>query len=57
MDITDIVAMQLRLAIDQISNGCKINVTFLDDEQLNMYKKAMDLKDEIDIERGIKGGK
>ena len=57
MDITDIVAMQLRLAINQISSGCKINVTSLDDEQLKMYKKAMDLKDEIDIERGIKGGK
>lgn len=57
MDITDIVSMQLRLAIDQISNGCKINVTSLDDEQLNMYKKAMSLKDEINIERGIKGGK
>ena len=57
MDITDIVAMQLRLAINQISSGCKINVTSLDDEQLKMYKKAMDLKDEIDIERGIKDGK
>ena len=57
MDINDIVSMQLRLAIDQISSGCKINVTSLDDEQLKMYKKTMDLKDEIDIERGIKGGK
>ena len=53
MDIEDIVEMQLRLAIEQIKGNKKIDIDNLDDEQKEIYIKAMNLNEEIDIERGL----
>ncbi|MBQ6282593.1 MAG: hypothetical protein IJK66_03535, partial [Bacilli bacterium] len=53
MDITDKVIMQIRLAINQISNGKQIVLQDLSEKQQQMYEKVMGLRDEMDIERGV----
>lgn len=52
-DITESVAMQIKLALDQIANGKNIDTSNLSQIQLDMYKKAMSKKDNMDKERGI----
>lgn len=57
VDITDKVAMQIRMAIEQIGvKGKKFNVSHLSQEQLEMCNKAMNLGTEIDEERGLSHG-
>ena len=53
MDITNIVLMQMKLALDQISKDKKIDISELNLKQREMYKKITELTDELDIERGI----
>ena len=53
MDIEAVVTMQLRLAIDQIGKDKEIDISRLEDYQKEFYEKAMNLKDELDIERGV----
>lgn len=57
VDITDKVAMQIRMAIEQIGvKGKKFNISRLSQEQLEMCNKAMNLETEIDEERGLSHG-
>lgn len=57
VDITDKVAMQIRMAIEQIGvKGKKFNISHLSEEQLKMCNKAMNLEAEIDEERGLSHG-
>ena len=56
-DITDKVVMQIRLALEQIVSGKQVDVNMLDEKQVAMYNKAMELDEEIDIERGVRHGK
>jgi len=57
VDITDKVAMQIRMAIEQIGvKGKKFDISRLDQQQLEMCSKAMNLDEEIDVERGISHG-
>lgn len=57
IDITDKVAMQIRMAIEQIGiKGKKFNISRLNQEQLEMCSKAMNLEHEIDEERGLSHG-
>ena len=53
MNIEDKVAMQIRLALDQIANDKEVDVSDLDEKQMEMYDKAIGLTDEMDIERGV----
>ena len=54
MDIENVVLMQLKLAIEQIKNGKEIDITNLEEKEKNIYNKAINLKEELDIERGLK---
>ena len=56
MDIEDKVIMQIRLALDQISDGKKIDISSLDEKQREMYNKAISLTSEMDTERGVGNG-
>ncbi len=57
IDISDKVAMQIRMAIEQIGvEDKKFNISRLSQEQLEMYNKAMNLETEIDEERGLSHG-
>ena len=51
--IEEKVAMQIRLALDQIASDKEVNVSDLDEKQMKMYDKAIGLTDEMDIERGV----
>ena len=53
MDIENVVAMQIRLAIEQIKSNKEIDISQLDNNQKTLYNKAMNLNEEIDIEKGI----
>ena len=53
MDMERQVIMQMRLALDQISDGREIDISRLDDEQKEMYTKITQITDEMDIERGV----
>ena len=53
MDIENKVVMQIRLALDQLSYGEYIDISNLNEKQKEMYAKAMELTDELDIERGV----
>ena len=53
VDITNKVVIQIRQALDQISNGNDIDISLLNDKQKEMYQKAMNLNEELDIERGV----
>ena len=58
MDIEDIVAMQIRLALEQISKGKTIDTSYLNEKQKAMYEKAMNITEEnFDKERGIGHGR
>ena len=54
IDIENKVLMQIRLAIEQIKNGKEIDITNLEEKEKNIYNKAINLKEELDIERGLK---
>lgn len=57
IDISDKVAMQIRMAIEQIGvKGKKFNISRLSQEQLEMCNMAMNLETEIDEERGLSHG-
>ena len=57
VDITDKVAMQIRMAIEQIAvKGKKFNLSLLSQEQFEMCNKAMNLETDIDEERGLSHG-
>ena len=57
VDITDKVAMQIRMALELIGvKGKKFNISYLSQEQLEMCNKAINLKTEIDEERGLSHG-
>jgi len=53
IDIIDKVVIQIRLAIEQIKGNKQIDISELDDKQKEMYEKAMNLTNELDIERGL----
>lgn len=53
MNIEDKVAVQIRLALEQIAQDKKVDVSSLDNSQLAMYSKAVGLTEEIDHERGV----
>ena len=54
MDITNIVAIQIRLALDQISAGKNVELSSdLEENQKEMYEKAQNLSSELDTERGV----
>ena len=57
MNITNIVLMQIKLAFDQINNGKDIDISRLNKNQQEIYKKIIKLDEELDIERGIKHAK
>lgn len=57
MDIENQVLMQIRLALEQLSNGEHIDISNLNEKQKEMYAKAIELTDEIDIERGVSYGR
>ena len=57
VDISNKVAMQIRMALEQIGEkGKKFNISHLSQEQLEMYNRAMNLETEIDEERGLSRG-
>lgn len=53
IDISDIVKIQIRLALDQISYDKEIVLSNLNQNQQQMLEKAKSLTDEIDKERGV----
>ena len=53
----NIVAMQIRLALEQISDGKEVDISKLNNIQQEMYNKAVSLSDEIDKERGVGSGR
>ncbi len=53
VDITNTVATQIGLALNQISVGKEVDISRLDKKQQEMYTKAMNIGEEIDKERGI----
>ena len=53
IDISDIVKIQIRLALDQISYDKEIVLSNLNQNQQQMIEKAKSLTDEIDKERGV----
>ena len=53
MNIEDKVIIQLKLALEQIAQNKKIDVSSLNNSQLAMYSKAIGLAEEIDYERGV----
>ena len=57
INIEQDVAMQIRLALEQISRGREIDITLLDKKQKEMYEKAIALSDKNDIDWGIKHAK
>ncbi len=57
MDIENQVVMQMRLALEQITSNKKIDVSALEENQKEMYDKAMNLTDELDQERGVGRGR
>jgi len=57
IDVTDKVIMQIRRAIEQLDiKDKKIDITRLNQEQIEIYNKALNLNEEIDIERGLSYG-
>ncbi len=53
IDIENIVIMQIRLALEQIGINKEIDISNLNNKQQEIYYKAINLTDEIDIERGV----
>ena len=53
MDIESKVILQMRLALDQINKDKEVDISSLNEKQLEMYKKIIGLSDEMDIERGF----
>lgn len=57
IDITDAVAMQIRMAIEQIGiTGANVDISRLNQKQIEMLNRALALNEEIDSERGISHG-
>jgi len=57
LDITEAVVMQIKLALETIANDKTVDVSRLAEHQVKMYEQAINLTDEMYIERGIKNGK
>ena len=53
-NIKKIVAMQLRLALEQIKGNKEIDISNLEEKQKEIYNMAINLSEELDIEKGIK---
>lgn len=53
IDIENQVVMQMKLALEQIASDKQVDVSALDEKQLEMYEKITGLTDEIDRERGV----
>ena len=53
INIEEPVTLQIRLALEQISEDKEVDIKHLDEKQQAMYQKAIGLNEEIDIERGI----
>ena len=53
MIIEQPTAIQIKLALDQISEGRDFDVSRLDKRQLDMFHLAMQMSNQIDIERGL----
>lgn len=54
IDMTNIVTIQIRLALDQISAGKNVELSSdLEENQKEMYEKARSLSSELDTERGV----
>lgn len=53
MNIEEQVTIQMRLALEQIAQNKQIDVSSLNDTQLEMYSKATGLTGEIDYGRGV----
>ena len=54
MNIENTVAMQIRLALDQIGKDKEVDISNLDDKQKEMYNKAINLtSDKFDFEKEI----
>ena len=53
VSIEDKVVIQLRLALEQIGNNKLIDSSRLNEKQIDIYNKAVNLTEEIDIERGV----
>ena len=56
-NIEDKVAMQIHLALNQISDKREIRIDNLKDNQKEMYDKATAIGKELDKERGVNNGK
>lgn len=55
MDITDLVVMQIGMALQQIQiEGKKFNISELEEEQADIFNIAINLYEELDILMGIK---
>lgn len=57
MDIEQPIVLQIRLALEQIGMDKEYNIESLNDNQRKMFEKAINIKEEIDIERGISHAK
>ncbi len=53
LDISNVVMIQIRLALEQIGKNKEIDISLLGEEQKEMYFKIMSISDEIDKERGV----
>ena len=53
MNIEEQVTIQMRLALEQIAQNKQIDVSSLNDTQLEMYSKVTGLTGEIDYGRGV----
>ena len=57
IDIEKPVLMQMYLAIKQISKNKEIDITHLNDREKAMYERIMNIKEELDKERGVHHGR
>ena len=57
IDIKNSVLMQIKLALEQIGRDKKIDISELDENQQQMFNKAVSLNKELDIERGLRHAK
>ena len=57
IDIKNSVLMQIKLALEQIGRDKEIDISELDENQQQMFNKAVSLNKELDIERGLRHAK
>ncbi len=53
LNIEESVAIQIRMALEQIASGKEVDISALNKKQKSMYNKAIGLKEELDIDSGI----